>query len=210
MRPTSPNRAWWRTGLGGAELKGIRRCLGLVKAIVPAFLALVTLSCATGERPVAHKLSYRHPTGGGVNDYSMMLDGVTYAHRDTFLAAVANLPPRSRLNWYSGCICFEEIPLGPSPRMSIPAFKAFCRSHRIRFEYQCGFRPEPLVTKSFPVSRSLVAAHPDARTWLEAQGVPFPPKASARWDFAKQRLVVCHDAQNLDLVAYLLEYAETQ
>jgi hypothetical protein len=84
----------------------------LVKAIAPALFALATLSCAAGEQPAAHKLDYRRRAAG---DYTMVLDGAEYTTRDTFTAAIAKLPPRSRLTWNSGCTAFDDIPLGAAP-----------------------------------------------------------------------------------------------
>ena len=155
-------------------------------------------------------MDYRHPPGGGDNSYSMVLDGVTYSNRASFTAAVATLPPRSRLAWYSGCLVFDEIPLGPAPRMTIPEFKAFCSSHRIRFDYQCGLLPDPLITKTLSVSRPLFPERTDARQWLETQGVTFPPKAFARWDARKQTLTVRNSENNLDLIALIIQPAKPE
>ena len=140
----------------------------------------------------------------------MILDGTTYYEHDAFMAAVAKLPPRSRLNWNSGCIVFREIQIGSAPPMSIPAFKAFCRSHRIRFDYQCGLPADPLLTKSFSVPRSFAAAHKDPRQWLESQGVAFPSNSFARWGITKKRLIVRNSVQELELTATIIELSSTE
>jgi hypothetical protein len=171
-------------------------------------IALVTLSCAAHQQPAPHRVDYRHPPGGSPDSYSMVLDGVTYSSRASFTAAVATLPPHSRLVWYSGCIAFDEIPLGPAPRMTIPEFKSFCSNHRIRFDYQCGLLPDPLITKTFSVSRALRSERTDARQWLETQGVTFPPKATARWDARKQQLTARNTQENLELIALIIEHTK--
>jgi hypothetical protein len=118
--------------------------------------------------------------------------------------AVAKLPPRSRLTWDSGCIGFDDIPLGPAPRMSISAFKAFCNDRGIRFEYRCGLPAGPLVTKTFKIPPALAAEATDARAWLQGRGVTFPSGSSARWKPANQTLAVINTRENLDLIELLI------
>ena len=181
-----------------------------VKTIVPALISLVTLSCAADERPATYRLGYRHPPGGGADNYAMILDGVDYTTRDAFTAAVAKLPPRSRLSWDTGCIAFEEIPLGPAPRMSIAAFKAFCSSRGIRFDYHCGLAASPLMSRTFSFTTGLVTQRIDAREWLQARGVTFPPGTSARWQPKKHRLAVRNTEENIDLIALIIEHTELE
>jgi len=94
--------------------------------------------------------------------------------------------------------------------MTIPEFKAFCSNHRIRFDYQCGLLPSPLIAKTFLVSRPLLPEHTNARQWLETQGVTFPPKASACWDERKQNLAVRNTEENLDLIALISEHTNSK
>ena len=179
-----------------------------MKTIVPTFIALVMLSCASGEHPTAHRLGYRHPPGNNPNNYTMILDGVDYADRNAFTTAVAKLPPRSQLVWSSGCIVFDEIPLGSAPRLTISAFKAFCHSHHIRFDYYCGMAPNPLITRTFVVSQPLPAT--DARKWLEARGVQFVPEGSAHWNTTNPSLTAHNTEDQLNLIALILEHINSK
>jgi hypothetical protein len=187
------------------SLERTRLTARLVKTIVPGLIALATLSCAADQHPMAYRLNYHHPSGGGPNDYVMILAGADYTARDAFLAAVAKLPPRSRLTWDSGCIGFDDIPLGSAPRMSIAAFKAFCRDRGIRFDYRCGLSTAPLITKTFSVSSALAAERTDPQDWLQARGVTFPAGSSARWQPARQALAVRNTEENVDLIGLLVQ-----
>jgi hypothetical protein len=155
-------------------------------------------------------MGYYQPSGGGANSYSMVLDGVIYPTRESFTAAVVTLPPRSRLVWRSGCNFFDEIPLGPAPRMTVREFKAFCSSHQIRFEYLYGLYPDPLRTETFSVSGPLCPKDTSIRHWLETQGVAFPPKAFARWDSGNQRLTVRNTDDNLSLIPLIIEHVRNE
>jgi hypothetical protein len=86
------------------------------------------------------KMSILKLGGNGIagSDSWMTLDGVKYSDQAALKAAVAKLPTGRRLEWFSGCIQYSDLPLGPEPRIDIEEFTKFCEAHRVHFTYHCG------------------------------------------------------------------------
>jgi hypothetical protein len=66
------------------------------------------------------------------------LDGRRVHTVEQLRSAVSQLPPSSLVYFDGTCTSSQYIELGPRPYISFSAFRHFCQSHRVRFDWYIG------------------------------------------------------------------------
>jgi hypothetical protein len=81
---------------------------------------------------------YEYDESGKRFPVYFLLDGHRVRSIDELKFAVSELQPGSKVFLDGSCISYDFIELPPRPYMSLAAFRRFCRSHQITFDWYFG------------------------------------------------------------------------
>lgn len=106
-------------------------------------LAMFLSSLAVAGPPPprgAHVLSgpFAFDESGKLLPEHYYLDGKRVHTIEQLKAAVSQLPPGSLVYFDGTCTSIEYVELGRRPYMSFSAFRRFCQSHQMRFDWHVG------------------------------------------------------------------------
>jgi hypothetical protein len=111
--------------------------------IIRTALTLTLLACipvANARSGIEHELAgpYDYDEHGKARPRFYTLDGIPYYSIDDLKRAVSHMPAHSKLFLHGGCQPYSTVELGPPPFVSLTAFKSFCRTRQIAFDWHSG------------------------------------------------------------------------